>query len=49
MEFLDVSVERICSFLYFHSSGGDEISYLDETVNEDENVTVRYSYKGTRR
>ena len=49
MEFPDVSVERIGSFLYFHSSGGDEMSHLGEAVNEDENVTVRYSHKGARR
>ena len=49
MEFSDVSVERIGTFLYFYSSGGDEMSYLGETVNEDENITVRYSHKGTRR
>ncbi len=46
--FLDVNVEAIDNFIDFHRSDKNEMSYLDKTIYEDENIFIRNFYKDTR-
>jgi len=46
--FLDVNVEAIDNFINFYRSDKNKISYLDKMIYEDENVSIRNSYKDTR-
>ncbi len=48
MMFLDMSVEAIDNFIDFHRSDKNKMSYLDKTIYEDENVSIRNSHKDTR-
>jgi len=46
--FLDVNVEAIDNFIDFHRSNKNKMSYLDKTIHEDENVSIRNSHENTR-
>ncbi len=48
MMFLNVNVEAIDNFIDFHRSDKNKMSYLDKTIYEDENVSIRNSHKDTR-
>ena len=48
MVFPNVSVEAIDSFIDFHRSDKNKMPHLDKTIHEDENVSIRNSYKDTR-
>ncbi len=48
MMFLDVNVEAIDNFIDFHRSNKNKMSYLDKTIHEDENVSIRNSHENTR-
>lgn len=48
MDLKDVGVEGVRSFFYFYRGSGDKVSHLSETVDEDKDITVRYSHKVAR-
>ncbi len=43
--FSNVSVEAIDSFIDFHRSDKNKMSHLNKAIYEDENVSIRNSYK----
>ena len=48
MMFSNVSVEAIDNFIDFHRSDKNKMSYLDKTIYEDENVSIRNFHEGIR-
>ena len=47
--FLNVSVEGLSGLFRFYGYSRDYMSYLSETVDEDEDVLIGNSYIGARR
>ena len=45
MKFSDINIEDLSSFFYFHDSSENKMSYLNETINEDKNIIINYTYK----
>ena len=45
MKFSDIDVEGLSSFFYFHDSSENKMSHLNETINEDKNIMISYTYK----
>ncbi len=48
MMFLDVNVEAIDNFIDFHRNDKNKMPYLDKTIHEDENVSIRNFHEDTR-
>ena len=46
--FPDISVVGISSFFYLYSNRRDKIPYFNKAVDEDENISIYNTYKGTR-
>jgi hypothetical protein len=49
MQFSHVLIERVDSFFYFHEDCRDKMSHLEESIDEDEYVTIDNSDKDARR
>ena len=45
MKFSDIDIEGLSSFFYFHDSSENKMSHLNETINEDKNIMINYTYK----
>jgi hypothetical protein len=47
MQFSDVLIEKIYDFIYFHRWDENEVSHLEELIDKDENVSMKYSHEDT--
>jgi endo-alpha-1,4-polygalactosaminidase (GH114 family) len=49
MQFSHVLIKRIDNFFYFHENYRDKMSHFQESIDEDEYVTMNNSHKNARK